>query len=446
VIGGDTSPQVGPQDGQGLYSEGKTFLVGGPVSYQNAVSYPIAGDVSSVMTCIVDSIVNPRTVLVQGIDFVIKDATVFFTRGQDPFNDANFRKLQTVQDGVVVTELVMWGSDVLSDKDNVYTYIGYAVGIKGPSTVEQKNMLNRYWDLQTSGTTITRVQQALGSIWDVPTVIEPVEVVDRIIVDTDGTIQVVTNVNVYSLTSDSELRAEVVPGSVLRKGDYLSTAIRLYADLKPLIDSVDLRNDVPYMHLSPAYFRTKMMYGIGADWIESDIVNTGMDTNGNPKLKFDVAGYQPDVDAFWADFWSYCETHGISSETVFQDYIDPVVYPGVGSVYGRVAPLEFFMRYFIATNTAIAVVDRVQLTDTGKQQSAVFAMPLLQNTVPSYTRVVILERFSPPIDEYDLEEQGADAVTVYAGWTHKDTAVVGNPRLTGMTYKDRIRGIRWIVG
>lgn len=434
---------VGPQLTSD-YVKGETFNVGGPVDFNGSVSYPIDG-VKNVMVAVCNSILAPATVLVQGTDFTVVDSTIFFLREKDPFNDASFPTRNVSDtDGTVDQELILWCMDTLEDLDFVYKYLGYVFNVKMESSELYRNMINRIWDLHNLGTPVQLLQSAVGAILGEPTILNPEETVSLVLHDASNAVtQVITDKAVYTLPSTAVLRSVVSPGAVLKAGDFLSQTIRLYSNINPQqLGScgeygMRIKVDLPALFVGRTLLKSEVQYGVGASWELSDIVSAGTDSNGNPKLKFDLFGDTQDVDLFWNDFWAYLERNGMSSATCFADYLDPEP----GYTYGRVAPLEYFMRYFLRPNMFVMVVESDNLTVQGRQN--INSLALLQRVLPSHVLMMITVQRHVSETPYSLATVTEDT-TVAAAYVAADTARPGGPSPLSLTYRDRSPILRWI--
>ena len=439
-IGADPLPVIGPQVTSD-YVQGEVFKIGGPAALAASVSYPADG-VQDVLACISNSILGPKTVLVNGTDFVVKDSTIFFLREKDPFNAASFPTRKVSGTSGVDTELILWCMDTLEDRDFVYNQLGYIFNVRMATSQLYRDMMNKVWDLYNYGTPIQRFQTALGAILDEPTVINETETVD-VVIDDGRVVQVVTDKSVYTIPEGSTLRRVVVPGAVLKAGDFLRETVRVYSNIDPLhLSAVGeygsrIQTDIPAMFFGPNMLKSQLRFGVGASWTLSDIVSTGNDANGNPKLKFDLFGNEADVDLFWSDFWSYLEFRGISSTTCFKDYLDPES----GATYGRVAPLEYFLRYFLRPNLCVIAVDADHLTDAGNANLK--QLTLLQAALPAHALMLVTVQKHLTEDPYDfggLNETVTDMPAVMAA----DMARPGGPSSLALTYRDRYPIVQWI--
>jgi len=449
-LGMDPLPLIGPQTSS-EFPQGEIFQAGGNIRFESLVGYPMGDAVVDIVTCVTDRIQHPDTVLVNGTDFIVEDGTIYFKKEVDPFDSGAFPRRTVQTDDGALDEIILWGCSALFDNEYIQNYIGYVLNTSGDfqSSTFFQRMLNGLWDVHNAGTNIARFKAGLGAILGEPVVKETTETVDRILTTSDA-IQVITDSHVYSLHVDATLRSAVVPGAVLEYGSFLTETIRLYETLDPMkLNAVSeygerLKEDAHAMFFGKELFRTDMRYGIGASWDDSDIVNTGLDANGNPKLKFDLYGAPEDVTAFWTDFWSYLEARNLSSETCFEEYLYDIVTPSEGEVYGSVPPLEYFMRYFLRANAVIVVVEREHLSSAPEDVDSVALLRTLKGVLPAHILLFIVEHRYVS-DEYDLSDLGSDYTQTYAT-TATDAARPGLPSTVTLTYRDHKPVISWIPG
>lgn len=446
TIGMDPNPVIGPQTSSD-FVPGDIFDIGGMVDYAGTVNYPFSG-LADVMTCITDSIIAPTVVLVRDVDFIIRDSTIFFLRNNDPFKRGFPQRKFINSDGTEDSEVLLWATDAVIDAQYIYNYIGYVMGIQSESNEFYNKMLNSLWDLYNDGTPISLFMSGVGAMLGEPTVISSIEVVDRII-EEDGVRMVITDRHVYRTKLSATLRSKIVPGAALMSGEFLTESIRIYTTLDPMkLAAVSefgerLRTDVSSLFFDKSIFRSQLQFGIGADWELSDIVCAGFDANGNPKLKFKLYGNEEDIDMFWNDFWNYCENNGISSQTCFSDYIDGIVVPVIGSVYGRVRPLEFFMRYFLKANAFIIVVEPDNIVSPPDNINPLELLTLLQDVLPAHIRMIVIEHKFAGVEDYDLSTL-SETIIGSRSTTLNDSAKYGLPSVRNMTYIDKQPLKKWI--
>jgi hypothetical protein len=451
-------PQIGPQDPESPYSPGKVFKIGGHAEYVEVVSYPLDPGVVDILTCIADNIILPDRVLTRGLDFFVRDNTLFFLRDSDPFESSNFPT--RVSDGD--EEVLLWTSNSLIDKDYVYEHIGYALSIRRPrSTPFYKRMLNGLWDMYNMGTPISWFTSGLGAMLGEPTIQTDGEVVELILDEAKRKL-VITDKAVYAVHKDATLRGKVVIGAALDTGEFLTETLRLYDTLDPMkLTAVSefgerMRTDAYSLFFGRAFFESDLKLGLGASWESVPITKDGVDGNGDAQLRFKLYGLDSDIETFWSDFWARAEAQGYSSETCFQEYLDATVLPVDGSVYGRISPLEYFMRYFLRGNAMIIMVERDKLALPDPDNDAFEALNYLKEVIPAHVAVFIIEQRNVGPETYDLDVVDPDAADYdeLGGTRHTlaptiatTTAEIireGGPSATAMTYTVRPPIIRWI--
>jgi len=444
----DPAPVIGPQIGE-TFVQGSVLTIGGTANLTAGISYPLPVDISDIVTSITDSIVNPKVILIRGVDYAVDHDTVLFLRNKDPFANTNFpRRIITDANGVMDEEIVIWACNMLIDADYIYNYIGYVLGIRSVSTEFYKRFLNGLWDLYNQGTPLSWLKSAIGAMLGEPTVIHPSEVIQTILVNANNQ-QIITSREVYTVPLNALLEDNVVVGNTLDQWQFLTKTIRLYTHIDPMKltgatgRGTQFKTDVPVMFFDRSMLRARVLYGVAADWEVTDIVKEGVDSRGNARLRFRLWGTATDVNAFWSDFWAWLEAHTMTSEQCFTDYLYPVHPTSEGSVYGRVAPLEFLFRYFLKYNTFVIVVDKSKLAILGEGADQVAYLNLLQQVIPAHTRMIVEERYEPPAEDYDLNSMGS-SVSSFLSTIKTETATYGGPSTAQLTYIDKRPTIRLI--
>jgi len=438
------TPVIGPQTGS-EFVPGEVFKVGGNAEYAAAISYPLSVDIEDVITCISDNILSPKVVLVRDQDFIVEENTIVFLKQNDPFKMSAFPQRDLNND----KEILLWACDTLVDKEYVYKYLSYVLGIEATSTEYFQKMVNALWNAYNYGTPIGVFKSAVGAILGEPTIIHATETVQAIIAGNAYT-QVITDKEVYNVSKASTLRDVCVVGGILQMGEFLTETVRLYETLDPMkLMAVSefgnrFRNDVRSLFFEKALLRSPLHFGVGASYDESDIVVAGLDSQGNPRMKFTVYGNPDDISLFWQDFWQYLEDHNITSETCFQAYLDDIVLPVDGTVVGHVPPLEYFLRYFMRANAMVLVVERNKLATPPEGIDPVGRLQLLRPVLPAHIMLITVEHQYPEAQEYDLDDLGSNLEQMQA-LTVTSSAVPGGPSTATLTYKDRPPVIRWIA-
>ena len=434
---GDQNPG---DDESNIYPKGTVFRLGGrEYSFKDIVVYPVSSDVKKLPACIVDNIAEPKVVLHSNTDFLLMDGVLAMSSRFDPFrDDSPFPKFEldpVDPDGPVDFETVLWASDAMFDKDLVYGHLGYAIGLPTESTDLYKRVVNAVWNTVSDGAAPRMLKALLAAICGVPTVRNEKEKVERVLRLKDG-IQVVTDMEVYTLNPESELRPSVKPGAVLEMFDTLESSVKIYPyvtdtnKLQGYTEFADrFESDVPVIDLPPAFFRSGVDDGFSVGWDERDIVCHGFDKNGNPRLSFRLEGSEMDNDVFWGDVWSTYEEMGTSMESCFDGYLDDTLYAD-GKTVGRISPIKFFLRHLVGANTLIITIRTDTIADDAPLYDPKF-FATVRECIPSYVRLFFIEHESVrPTEgdgyEYDMEDDSSEEEDVYASEESFDEA-----RLTG---------------
>lgn len=400
----------------------ETFItVGGRnVNYKDMVVYPLDGvsmNLKSV-ACLTNNIANATTVLANGADFVILDGAIAVSASQDPFTGDHaddFPKFEIFgrnEENADESdkEAVLWACDAMFDRDFLYTALGYAMGLPTGSSEVYKRVVNAAWNAVSSGATPLLLRSLIACICGIPTVKEEGETVEAILDDMDGSIEIVTDKNVYSLPEHSELRRNVRRGAKLHRFDTLDKAIRVYActtdaqrlpEYNDFLDDFDeFTEDVPSIDLPPALFRSDLERGFSVNWDLQDVIYCGNDANDNPKLRFSLGGEVDDEDKFWADTWASYEKAGKSMETCLEGISYDTIYT-IGAAWCKISPMEFFMHNLIGANTIIVTVRTDTLADDAPLYDPKF-FGVVRECIPSYARLYIVEHTAVPADGYKL--------------------------------------------
>lgn len=451
-----------------IYPEGTEISLGSKeANYKNMVVYPLDTEslkLKDVMTCISNNIADASVILGKGTDFVILDGAIAISENKDPFtgeDNEKWSKFEIIADDPSNNdeEVVLWACDAMFDKDFIYNHLGYIMRLPGQSSEIYKRVINAAWNTVASGATPLLVKSLMASICGIPTVKEDGEVVENILYNTDGTIQVITTKNVYTFPEYSELRKDIKPGKVLKRFDTLDKAIKVYSCINDLdnlhnynefIEDFDeFVEDVPVIDLPPALFRADVEGGFSIGWDEVDITCVGFDYNGNPKLRFPMGGSQEDDDLYWNDIWKTYENSNTSMESI----LDGIEYDHnfvEGKVCGRISPMKFFMKNLIGANTIIMTVKTDTLADDAPLYDPKF-FAVLRNSIPSYIRLYVIEHESTYEDEYKIDgEDLTDGSPMsydeadFEAYEEYDEEVKYRGRGKGLKTKDRVDS-KWIA-
>lgn len=435
------------------YREGREFDIGGHAVRSSMVSYPVyARDFKDGVNQICSSILNPVRSLVRGVDFFIQDGTVIFYEDNDPFEALDAYPVRVVKNeetGETEHEILLWGSDVLYDKDYIYQHFGYVTGYRQESNEHYKRITQALWDLRVAGNDIPRQNIALGDFLDVASIREPEETIVSITVTEDGTRTVVTDKNVYRVHPNETMLDDVQVGNTLPRGRYLTETIRNYRKLvsdKFYVSNgrtlEDFLNDVPRLYLPKGIVGVpEMSAGFGLGWEAADLIYDGEDANGNAKLRFNIDATIDDEAIYWESVWANAERDGVDMMELLSDYItnDNPLIPG--QVVGTINPLKFYMDNCLHANLSVIVVDFDALPE---YITSFEPLTRLEGLIPAHTAVILVIRKALEEQDYNLGIEAEEDLSLALGTNLSETIEFdGNPA-NGLTYINDQLKIRWV--
>lgn len=432
-LGDEYVPAIGPQR-DAPFILGQKLKIGGYYGLQGTVTYPLPLGVEDVASAIVDNPADPTVVLIRGIDFYVRNNTVFFLHNTDPLTSGKFSIASTAQGN----QALVWLVDSMVDLDYVYNFIGYVLGVKERSSEFYKRYLNALWDMHNQGATMAAFRVALAAILDEPVVENEYETVERVIRSGDVE-QVITDKNVYALQVGSERRDAVRAGQVLRRGDFLTKTIKVFSNLDPeRLAAGDefgatIRTDVPALFLPAQFFASQLQYGLGMSWQRVPVQSAGTDANGNTKAWFSLFGTPEDTAMFWQDFWARCERDGLVPAEQFEP-----AYLRTNGLPTSQVPFEFFLRNFLKANTMIVTLDTAKLSATGRRGTS--NLKLLNAVTPAHVYVAILEHeYTGP----ELYQEYTEVVLPIDAVIKRDATGTGQRTESRLRYTDHV-SVRWI--
>ena len=419
-----------PDEGQpeGIYEEGQKLYVGKDNSINGLAMYKLNDDIVDVISCVVDSVADPKVILVKDKDFKISDNSIILREDVDPFNEKSGFPVFDIPEGPdneEDKEAVLWACDTLIDKNYVFDFSGYAVGLDGKSCETYANIVKSVWDATSDGLSIEHLREVLAALCGIPVVKEKEEQVTSIY-ESDGFTTVITDKNVYRLGPNEggyTLRKKVKAGNTLFKGEFLDTSVRIY----PFVRSTDdvekftefsaeqFKKDVASMSIPKALIRSADVPGFYVGWDAVPVVFEGYDANDNPKYSFDLGLDDYSHVKYWTGVWSEYEKAGKSMEGCFDGLESGSI--NQGDICGEIVPIEFFLKNLVGANTLIITVD----TDTISEEAPLYDPNFFQafrKLIPAYVRLYFIEHGTGISDDVDMEAGTEDTVnsnTAFAG-------------------------------
>ena len=426
---------LGEQESWSKYGEGTELNIGSLASLDNYVTYPVDGDINAIVSNVTNNIINPTVVYNVSSDFPSTDViyingSLIFPKDKDPFaENSGFEVYDVVKDVTDESdndmETVVWASDVLIDKKFISDHMAYALGLTCSSTDVIKRILNAGWDSINCGLTPELFKTLIGAMVNTPVVQSAEETVTNVKVNDDNSKTVKTDKNTYTVYKDAKLRDCINVGTVLKRGDFIDQAIKIYPILvntseEKLSNTTEyadiLKEDVPVISIPRSLVRTRTSNGLSVDWVPTNILwkNGDYDANGHRKLYFDITGPESDVNAFWNDVWDRAEQENIDLDDIFAECeYDESSSSSNNDQPWQIIPAAFFLKNMLGGNTLIVTMDRSQIEDSSLIRDQKF-FNLLNDVIPSGMRLFFVEHVSAgdTHDEYNMEEPEDD--TEYA--------------------------------
>lgn len=447
-VGMEPPVYSGTQPENSGYQYGAVFKVGGYAQPRGFVSYPIPRAVSAVASCICDSIVEPKAMLVNGTDFYVSDSTLLVRESKDMFDDARFARRQVaLPDGAMDEEIMLWAADALVDRDILYQHFGYALGIGLPSSEGYQKFLSAMWHLYVSGGPEAVLRAAVAAGLGISAV-ESDETVETVLTDpATNEVLVVTDSQIYRYPAGSTVSRGTVPGAQLTAGTVPVETVRVFARLnstKSAAERPDLEEYVPIVHIPPSMLAADTRFGVGGRWEPTPVLFRGLDTNGNPRFSTDLVGEPDDVAAVWDSLFLASERSGTSMAFLFPG-LSTMEWTSLsdGTAVGHASPADFLVRNFLGANSAFVVIDLAHVAE----RAYLAHIGGVNNMIPVGSKLFIYARTETSPDAYDLSEGSAivsggaaDSVSyrylihrseqagIQGSMTYRDSAPVGKYR------------------
>lgn len=447
-LSGSNPPVIGPQT-EAPYAVDRLLEIGGYAALTGVTSYPLP-DATLVGTAgvLVDDIVNPQHVLLRDVDFRIENETILFYNNNDPFTLGFPTQRVLTGNGDEHVQVVLWLSDALFDRNYVFNYMGAIFNIRDASSPFYAAYLSALWDLYASGASIALFRAGVAALLDEPAILEDAERVETILTTPGRDTQVITDKHVYDISSLASLHSTIRVGVTLTRGTLLTDTVRIYDNLDPTRltadgnDAATFRLDTNVLFLPPGFFRAQIKRGLGITLQMQDLIYAGADANGNPKLRFTLYGAEDDVEAYWADFWNYCQQRGISSQTCFETHLRGTLIAKEGAVWGQLSPVEYFLANFLKAQAVVIAVDSARLSAAGR--SALHLLTALKPALPAHICLFVVERQELTPEIYDMGAELGDARV--PAWVTPLNEIAGPSEFvkTRLTYGQAQPVVRWI--
>lgn len=161
-----------------------------------------------------NKITFPTVALVKNTDFIIDASRRALVFARNPFDNNGFLRTDDAGD----QHITLWAFSAKFDYNYIFEQFAYAIGVHLRSSEGYRDLMNAVMTgLIDGGSTAKMLDTALSAICGIPIALEH-ETVETVRLDRNGMF-VATDKTIYRFRSDAE--PVVVPGQVLKPGDYL---------------------------------------------------------------------------------------------------------------------------------------------------------------------------------------------------------------------------------
>jgi len=167
-----------------------------------------------------DSIQSPTFVWSAGVDYDVKDGTLVFAR--DVLADGQLDHLKTVDAYAEQEVYTVWAYFCTYDLRYMAEQWGYLLGYEQESSTEYNKALWELWKARRFGLTPDTFREIISIYMDAPRA-RGTEVLEELLINTNGTTTVITNANVYSLSTHDESRFKV--GDTIPIGEFIGSRV-----------------------------------------------------------------------------------------------------------------------------------------------------------------------------------------------------------------------------
>jgi CBS domain-containing protein len=344
-----------------------SFQVGGAAA---ATGYAFSAPPHvTAVRLITNRMTAPSYVATPAVDFDLQDGLIIFR--DNPLDNPLIPRRRNWEDGS--DSVLLWMSDVSIDKEYLFRYFGYVLGIHMQSSPNYKLVLNAVFNAITGAVSRTDIEQLLAAIMGVPLAAGD-ETVELVTVGEHTVI--VTDKNVYRFPADTTVLVE--PAEELYAGQPLTDRLRVYElnrGAVPPMTQMTLERGMLRPGLGPLTFENREV-----PW---EVTTAG----GYTRMACDLGGFPADVTAFW----DHVHQAGIAAEETLASLLDmrgnKFGEPAAGNLPATVNPLDFMITNLLHANLFVVLAKPVGATGAGLQWTQ-----LLRRIMPPHvTTVMVVE-------------------------------------------------------
>ena len=347
---------------------------------------PFVEDNNSLIA--MDRLYGGSILWINGVDFFIKGKRIVFK--QDPFSLASFPRRVVRNNGADDLETVLWLCEVDFDKNDIFRNFGSIFSKVKTSSEQYRNVCRNFFSLVSAGASIEKIDSLFSSSAGAPVIKEDEETVVAIINSPEGTF-VETDKNLYNKPSLQKLKSSIVVGSVLVKGDSLTSVVDV-VDIKKRQNWWSKLDSIP----AAGIFASDDIQFLSFPNKVSDV--TFRTVGDNVMARFDVVGDTKSVNTFWKNLDREVDRRGIK----MSDFMSSTVNPA-----------EFFTQTMANSIILPIIIDLTQVENVPFLFSSISSsINQLKGVFPVYAFIYVMLSIKTS-DTYDLGEFSED---VFDSW------------------------------
>ncbi len=409
------SAVLGEQPNSDIYYGGETFKLGFPKTLSRDI-YGYRLD-KEFITCgtIADRVLAPQVLLVNNVDFEIKNEVIYFN--QDIFNNSNIPKVDlmdeagnlltyTDRNNIVRTDQVitLWAFHASINQETLFKSFGILLDLQLTNNEFYKTILVGLLSMYRDGPTIRALREVCCSLSGVSPVLSDNEVIEDVFeeLDANGALlfkHVITDKHAYKFDPYYNFLKDIEPGVVVNTGDLLVDAFEYFDAVQQpkwwrskLFPKISYSNtNIPQAN-SGVHFPSYIFLGNyeGQLFFKNEIDLLTYDFTG--KLTFPSIGSPADN----AEFNNNLNTRKIDDVFV-KDTIVQKLNLSLGDTY-PIEPLDFLFENFIKNNTAII---KLNFKDVDSLTLFMSIFPKLKTILPKHVYFLVYFDMLLPKEEYE---------------------------------------------
>ena len=359
------------------------------------------GDLTEMPYTIYNRILYPSNTWTFGVEYDIDEDRRLIRFLEDPFDSEYVAKRDVYNDDgeLVDQEIGLWVFKGKWDQDDLYEHWSFAVALVAESTELFKDLTNALWDAYAFGSNVEALQKMVAALLGIPLVIEPVEHVEDVVVESDRNL-VITDKHVYEFSLEADVIVDV--GDTVLAGQELTDAVTVVDCAANTPDYSELAAvSLDSSYLSGGYF-SELVFENG----NVDLEYEGVNSSGKAVVTFRIQGYPADVDLFFDKSMDLALSTGDRTLAELLDLRDnPATQPLPANLPSQVNPLEFALDQIMRNNLWFM---KIRTPAIRSDAPGLAFLRHIRPVVPPHTSLLIFVEIAPSTDTMDLSIEGDD--------------------------------------